>query len=588
MLASAVLGLVNNAALLLALGVLYDLPGFGRPRGRPALAQAATGLVLGGMSIVIMLTPWQFGHGVVFDTRSVLLSLSGLFFGAFPALIAALIAAAFRLSQGGAGAWTGVLVIFVSGAIGVIWRHVRARRVDQIRRAEFYLFGWVVHVAMLLCMFTLPKPLPSQVLPAITVPVLAIYPVATALMGWLLGNRERRRRLEAEREAALDALRASETRLRGLYDHMSSGVAIYEAQGDGENFVIRDLNEAALRITGVRREDVFGRLVTDVFPGVRDMGLFDVFQRVWKTGVPEHHAATLYRDERLTFWAENYVYKLPSGELVAIFDDITQRKQAEEQVRRLDEAVEQRVAERVRQLQAANQELKAFIYSVSHDLKAPLRAINEFSRIAVEEHAAGMGQEGARLLGIVRDNARAMTELIDALLNLSRVGRQELRRVRVDMTRLAQEVAEDLRTQTPGRTLEFRIGPLPDAHGDRALLRQVFTNLLSNAVKFTRTREVAVIEVDGWTENGENTYVVRDNGVGFPMEYADKLFDVFQRLHSAEEYEGTGVGLAIVQRIVLRHGGRVWAESEPDRGAAFYFALPAPPENLALPRPSET
>ncbi|MGB9593615.1 MAG: LytS/YhcK type 5TM receptor domain-containing protein, partial [Anaerolineae bacterium] len=328
MLPSAILGLVNNAALLLALGVLYDMPGFGRPRGRRSLQQAATGLALGGMCIAIMLNPWQFRPGVIFDTRSVLLSLSGLFFGTFPTAVAALIAAAFRLAQGGGGAWTGVIVIFVSGAIGVLWRHARAKRVDQMRRREFYLFGWVVHIAMLLCMFTLPQPLPAQVLPVITVPVLAIYPVATALMGWLLANRDRLRRAEAERQAAVDALRASETRFRELYEHMGSGVAIYEALPDGTDFIIRDLNEAGLRITGVRREDVVGRLVTDVFPGVRDMGLFEVFQRVWRTGVPERHAATLYKNGRLTFWAENQVYKLPSGEIVAIFDDITERRQA--------------------------------------------------------------------------------------------------------------------------------------------------------------------------------------------------------------------------------------------------------------------
>ena len=333
MLPSAILGLINNAALLLALGVLYDLSDFGRPRGRPSLRQAATGLALGVMSIAVMLNPWRFAPGVVFDTRSVLLALSGLFFGLFPTAVAALVAAAFRLAVGGAGALTGVIVIVVSGAIGVLWPRVRRRAAHEMRRRELYLFGVVVHVVMLLCMFTLPWPLPLQVLPVIALPVMLIYPLATALMGWLLANRERRRRAEANRHAALDALRVSEARFRELFARMGSGVAVYEPLPDGSDFIIRDLNDAALRITRVKREDAIGRPVTEVFPGIRDFGLLDVFRRVWETGAPERHAAGRYVDDRLAFWAENQVYKLPSGEIVAIFDDITERRQAEAALR---------------------------------------------------------------------------------------------------------------------------------------------------------------------------------------------------------------------------------------------------------------
>ena len=333
MLPSAILGLINNAALLLALGVLYDLPGFSRPRGRRSLQEAATGLALGGICVAVMLNPWRFAPGVVFDTRSVVLALSGLFFGLFPTAVAALVAAAFRLAVGGAGALTGVIVIVVSGAIGVLWPRVQRRAAHEMHRRELYLFGVVVHVAMLLCMFTLPWPLPLQVLPVIALPVMLIYPLATALMGWLLANRERRRRAEANRHAALDALQVSEARFHELFARMGSGVAVYEPLPDGSDFIIRDLNDAALRITRVKREDAIGRPVTEVFPGIRDFGLLDVFRRVWETGAPERHAAGRYVDDRLAFWAENQVYKLPSGEIVAIFDDITERRQAEAALR---------------------------------------------------------------------------------------------------------------------------------------------------------------------------------------------------------------------------------------------------------------
>jgi signal transduction histidine kinase len=242
------------------------------------------------------------------------------------------------------------------------------------------------------------------------------------------------------------------------------------------------------------------------------------------------------------------------------------------------ENMQTQLSQRAEQLEAANKELEAFSYSISHDLRAPLRAMDGFSRILLEEYAPQLPAEAKRYLDLVRDNAQQMGHLIEDLLAFSRLSRLPLNKQAVAPVEIVQKALAELRAGQGERNVDVTIGDLPACEADPALLKQVWVNLLSNAFKFTRKREPARIEI-GWIPplSGEKTaagcYFIKDNGVGFDMQYADKLFTVFQRLHRAEEYEGTGVGLAILQRIVHRHGGRVWAEAEPDKGATFYFTL---------------
>jgi light-regulated signal transduction histidine kinase (bacteriophytochrome) len=246
--------------------------------------------------------------------------------------------------------------------------------------------------------------------------------------------------------------------------------------------------------------------------------------------------------------------------LLNILEDMEAERAKTEQARAMTEAV--------------NRELEAFTYSVSHDLRAPLRAISGFAEAVTEDYAPRLDDEGRRFLGLIAENAHKMGRLIDDLLAFSRLGRQQIVRAEIDMEALAASVLEDMASQWPGRDVRIRIGAVPSVWGDTAMIRQVLVNLFSNAVKFTRDRGEPAIEF-GFTPAPEpGAYYVRDNGVGFDMRYADKLFGVFQRLHSVTEFEGTGVGLALVHRIVTRHGGRVWAEGVVDQGAAFYFALP--------------
>jgi PAS domain S-box-containing protein len=260
--------------------------------------------------------------------------------------------------------------------------------------------------------------------------------------------------------------------------------------------------------------------------------------------------------------------------LLGTYEDITERKLAEEQIRKLNWELEQRVALRTAQLEATNKELEAFSYSISHDLRAPLRAIDGFTRALEEDYAKNLDEEGRRLCGILRRNTRHMYELIDNLLAFSRYSQTELNHISTDMASMVNSVFQELTTPETRARIDFHVGDLPRIVADPILLRQVWTNLVSNAIKFTANRERAKIIVECRCTPEEDVFSISDNGAGFDMHYADRLFGVFQRLHNSAEYEGTGVGLAIVQRIIHRHGGRVWAEGQPERGATFFFGLP--------------
>ncbi len=246
-----------------------------------------------------------------------------------------------------------------------------------------------------------------------------------------------------------------------------------------------------------------------------------------------------------------------------------------EKVRILNE-MNENLKKESEKLEDANKELEAFAYSVSHDLRVPLRAIDGFSRIVIEDYEDKLDDEGKRLLNVVRENTQKMGQLIDDILLLSRAGRQEMRISPIDMESLVKNIFEELKPSMEDRDVQLEIKSLPQAYGDRTLITQVLTNLISNSIKFTRIRENAVIEVGAKKEKDENIYYVKDNGAGFDMKYVNKLFGLFQRLHGVDEFEGTGVGLSIVQRIIRRHGGRVWGEGKIDNGATIYFTLPKP------------
>jgi PAS domain S-box-containing protein len=369
-----------------------------------------------------------------------------------------------------------------------------------------------------------------------------------------------------ERTAALSEANAL---LQALMDNIPDHIYFKDLQS---RFIRNSRSQANLLGLQDPSETV-GKTDFDFFPHASRA--YAEEQEVMRTGTPlvDLEEWVVWPDGRET-WV--LTTKMPlrnaEGQTIGIFGishDITERKQAEQAIRQLNTDLEMQAEK----LQAANKELEAFSYSVSHDLRAPLRAIDGYTRILLEDYEPILAEEGKRICGVISREARRMGQLIDDLLSFSRLGRKEMYSSKIDMRGLVVSVLNELTKEEHQERMDFQIGKLPPVKADSSLMRQVWFNLLANAIKFTSKKEQAVIEVGSKTTKEELIYFVRDNGAGFEMEYADKLFGVFQRLHSESEFSGTGVGLAIVQRIIRRHGGRVWAEGAVEKGATFYFAL---------------
>lgn len=895
---SSILALIQNTALLLAMALFFDTTiQYWNIRGK-YIKQVLFGILLGGIGIVLLNTPWIYGEGLVFDTRSILLSLSGLFFGAIPTIIAMIMTAVYRFSQGGAYV-TGISVIIVTSLLGIGWRILRKGNLTNLKWWNIYLFGIIVHIVMLLLMFTQPINVALPLLSKISLPIMIIYPSASLLLGLLMQNRvrrdtslqeikksrgrlkstvdilqnlteddqsfmrfaleeavklmaselgfifyysektkqfslcawsrkavdfcevseaqtvydlekttmlgepirqqkpivinnfnldnpmikgfptghlklsrvleipvwvdhqivavvgvgnkavdyddedidqltllmelvwkaiDRKRTIESlriseenyrqlfnqavdgifitaadgsnvevndsgcemlgysreeiqsnlkeiladndptlnieynvkeilsgkiivsertlktksgsmidveittqklndgriqkvvrniterkradqvvlqtqqelqallytsdnSRKALLsviedqkeieEALRKSEQSYRSLFENITQGFALHkimtDESGNPINYRFLAINPAYEKMTGLIADNTIGKTLLDILPDIEPSWI-EKFGTVALTGAPIHfedYTATIGKYYEVTAFCPEIGY------FAVVVSDITERKKYELDIQNFNLVLENRVKDRTAELERANHELESFSYSISHDLRAPLRSINGFSQIILEEYSENLNPEVNHYFDLIRQNATMMGNLVDDLLNFSRLGRQSLNLVKVDTAALVKEVVESAKTDINSQNIQIEMVNLPEVKADAVLLRQVFVNLVSNSIKFSRTKDEPKIEIGFETQIIEDGmfhayFYVKDNGVGFDMRFYDKLFGVFQRLHRAEDYEGTGVGLAIVDRIVKKHGGNIWAESVINQGTTFYFTLGEP------------
>lgn len=679
------IALVANASMLLGLSVIHDVLALRQTR-HPTLRNINMGLLLGLIGLAVMLNPFKLAEGIVFDTRTILLSITGLFFGFIPTLTAVLITGIYRLSMGGGGVYMGVLTIVSSASLGLLWRHLHQKNRWRYSFKELYMLGLFTHICMVALMFTLPATSQKNVFHNIALPVLIIYPFGTVILGmlhavhvrrmeaeetlkqseelfnsianssppmWLAGTDKscywfnkswlefRGRTLEEEqgdgwtrgvhpddiekcmrqysenfdkRKDFLIEYRLM--RYDGLYRWvLDRGKPRYDTEGNFLGFVGTCIDQTDLRDTQAvlktteEEFSLFFNSAADLFSISSLDGYFLRLNKQWEqtlgysldellskpyvefvhpddlnstvksdetlyNGKPVLNFVNRYRHKNGTYrWIEWRAYKV-GNRLVAAARDISDRVAKEIEIKKLNRDLEATVAERTAELRQTNEELEAFVSSLGHDLKAPLRAIKGINEILLEDYMDSLDETGKNLLYRSKVNVDDMNVMIEDLMLFSRIKKQQMNLVSIDMRKLVNAVYEELADAEFKKRCSFVVTELPTIKGDKKLLQQMWEHLISNAIKFSASKSEIQITISGHASGINSTFVIKDNGIGFNPRYKAEIFDLFKKLHPDSSLPGTGVGLAIVKKIVQRHKGNIWAESQPMQGAEFHFSLP--------------
>lgn len=605
------LNLLNNSALLLTLVYLFDFSrSWIRIRNR-FLLSFINGIGVGMIGMFIMYMNMPLDQGVIIDSRTIVLSISGIFWGPFPTLVAMLMTSIFRYFQGGAGLLAGELLILMAGAVGMIWRMLCKKELTRYRFVDFYVLGLLVHSLWVVILHFSLKRFGIENLTQVMMPVLIIYPVITGLIGTLFVSR-------LDKQKIIDTLRTNDEIFTIVADYNTNWD--YWMTPDGQ---LKYCSKSCLEVSGYSREEFMNNpTLLQQIVYHEDKSLLEKHLLMKKQRLRDFLDFRIVRKDGNLIWINHSCTPVygKKGEYLghrASNQDITSRKLAEIEIAKSREEIENlletteksriallslvedqrttqnkleslnanlenRINERTEQLLLANKELESFSYSVSHDLRAPLRGIIGFSDILIHDHGPTMGDEENRLLIIIRDSAKRMGQLINDLLSFSRLSRKDLEISKTDMYEMVQSVLSEITIQQGYLNANVSVDELHPAFCDASLIRQVWVNLISNALKFSSKKESPTIQIKSRQRDDAIEYAVTDNGAGFDAKYKEKLFGVFQRLHNFKEFEGTGIGLANVKRIVTRHGGQVFAEGEPDKGATFSFTLPATGNNESI------
>jgi len=603
--------LITNAALLISLSTLYGLLNF--IQDRPSVKKILTGILFGGIAIIAMMTPFRLSSGIFYDGRSIILTLAGLFGGGPAALIAAVIAGLYRFSLGGSGVWAGLATIFACSLVGLYFRRLNKNNPEKIDLGVLYLVGVITHVVMLICQLLIPWPQAFEIIAEIWLPILLIFPLATFLIGVFIKNEEDRYQTHNNLQASqsqyrkllqisqnLTSMRQVQTIQQTIVEsavqiaEMDTGV-LYMVKGEGLSL------EAATPPLPPQFPDAF-RLpklsdhphIQQAFANGQPVIMTDTKQADLTEAEQEIVAA---RDLRtilyLPLLIENRavgililgsigrLHSLSGQEINLTMTLSSQAALSIENARLFEETqrnaleLEKRVTNRTRSLQIANEELESFSYSVSHDLRAPLRAINGFTEIINRRHRENLNAEGQHYIENIIEASNRMGVLIDDLLKFSRLGRSGIHHEPVNLNEVMAELAGDLQAflvENEG-TLDIPLH-LPTVVGDRTLLSQVFSNLVDNGLKYRTVGTAPRVKISAQEDENVVIIAVEDNGIGIPLEYQGKIFTIFQRLHSTEEYSGIGIGLATVKKALDLMGGSITLESQPGKGSTFYVKLP--------------
>ena len=561
-----IIDLIYNLAILIAISILA---GFVDKRWSrfTKTGQIIQGVLFGTTAIIGMMQPFVMSEGIIFDGRSVILSLCSFFFGPISGIIAALFAISYRIYLGGSGAIMGVSVITASTLIGLAFHILKKSNSLKTTTLNLLYLGLAVHIVMILLMLTLPSSMQLVTLKKISLTVIIAYPLATILIGKILKDQE-------ENQSMIDEIKRREENYRLLIENQSD--LIVKVDIDGKFTYV---SSSYCNTFGKTEKELIGN---KFLPLVHQDDQQKTIEEMKKLFIPPYQC---YLEQRaLTVdgwkwygWADKAILD-SKGEIIEIIGvgrNINEKKEYENKIKNLNVELEEKVHKRTIQLEDANKELEAFTYSVSHDLRAPLRAIDGFTKILQEDYFNNFDEEGKRFLNVIRKNTNKMDILINDLLLLSKTNRANLRFTVVDLEKLSQIVYDEIADSKTKEEFIFIIKQMPIVEADINLIKQVLLNLISNAIKYSGLSDTKYIEIGGYSKGKENFYYVKDKGAGFNSKYIEKLFGVFQRLHHSRDYEGTGVGLAIVKRIINKHEGKVWAEGAENEGATFWFSLPS-------------